>query len=856
MKRVILIIITLSLLLITLATPALAKTNAATTVKGVRVVINGEVHTVTAKLYKNDWYLKSTDIKALLGEKATSASTLGVYANLRIAAKSINVNYEHDGVLKAAYIWTDEPYSSSASGSSDYVRAVSLGFADDSLLAKSNKTITPREFATILMTMIKKTVPTKLKQFKANVKPALSNGDPMLRGEGFVMAYYAAECLDADYRNNSFNHTVIPDDEFWNYDQCNLSKLFPHVWEGPVKWENQWNDQWENYLGAAFLWAAWYNSPSSGVQVFDYDENKNSMRPEEALTVQEALCAAVRIYDSYTLKKNNVSLSDSKAITYDDTILTKKLLDKAKALPEVSTEHLPTWRGFVLSNGGSYENTDIVETDQDLRNIANWGFSSVRLMITYQTLFSKDVKTVNLANLRKLDFMIASAIKYNLHVDLLLFSLPGRWTNIDFDTYETTASLDLFTNTDRQKEANSVWALLAERYRDIPSATLSFCPIWEAQNHSLSSGLPVPDYTDEDVARVYSQLVDTIRTKDPDRFIVFEPTAQNQASDIIQQSTNIKTNIQSKYANTLMMSNFCECPFVYAEMTAVAGAHIDHENHSMFKPAYPTTIYAAQYHLDKDVPMELSGSLKAGTSIEVYLSKTDGDGQFEIIADGKVLYEENLSTMDYNAQSPLSGYYPFAKSDKLISVKLPDDASNVSISYNGNWFEWSGINVTLPKKYAVQRWWFTSGYDAMLSGTKDTDPKLLETATIMISPNSYDQGREITINQDITYQSAYISSQSNKQTINDWAKTMAAYSPQLIVRFETADFSVGCIHTSALAYYNDLLATLNQYGFGWFSNDYYSLMRANYSKYAGIKTVQYKNITLDAEMLKLLQKYQ
>jgi hypothetical protein len=198
----------------------------------------------------------------------------------------------------------------------------------------------------------------------------------------------------------------------------------------------------------------------------------------------------------------------------------------------------------------------------------------------------------------------------------------------------------------------------------------------------------------------------------------------------------------------------------------------------------------------------------------------------------------------------------FAKSDKLISVSLPADVSNVSIRYSGNWFEWSGINVTLPKKYAVQRWWFTSGYDAMLNGTQDTAPKLLETSTIMISPNSYDQGREITINQDITYQSAYISSQSNKQTINEWVKTMSAYSPQLIVRFETADFSVGCIHTSALAYYNDLLATLNQYGFGWFSNDYYRLMRANDSKYAGIKTVQYKNIALDAEMLKLLQRYQ
>jgi len=125
------------------------------------------------------------------------------------------------------------------------------------------------------------------------------------------------------------------------------------------------------------------------------------------------------------------------------------------------------------------------------------------------------------------------------------------------------------------------------------------------------------------------------------------------------------------------MANFCENPFVYAEMTDVAGAHIDHENHSMFNPAYPTTIYAAQYHIENGLPLEMNG-------------------------------------------------------------------------------------------------------------TAQSEPTLKRTSTIMISPNSYDKGRKITVNADVTYTTAEIFAQSNKQTIESWAKAMAAYSPKLIVRFETA----------------------------------------------------------------------
>ncbi|MGE4486077.1 MAG: hypothetical protein AB7C97_13320, partial [Oscillospiraceae bacterium] len=305
----------------------------------------------------------------------------------------------------------------------------------------------------------------------------------------------------------------------------------------------------------------------------------------------------------------------------------------------------------------------------------------------------------------------------------------------------------------------------------------------------------------------------------------------------------------------VMISNFCEMPFVYSGMTASEGDNIDHQNHSMFKPSYPTAIYATQYHINNGSSLDMNGELAAGTTIVIYLSEVDGEGSFEITADGETLYSEDLSTESYNVGYPLSRYYPFAESDKLISVTLPSDVQDLQISYGGNWFEWSGINVTLPEQYAVERWWFTSAYDAAMAGVEKADPALKETSTIMLSPNSYGSGNTITINPDVTYTTASVFAEASEQTIDAWAATMSAYSPNLFVRFECAANDSGCIHDSALAYYDDMLSAFADYGFSWFSNDYFSMQHSDYF-YGGVEPAEYKDFYLDVDMLKLLQKHQ
>jgi hypothetical protein len=825
-------------------------TDLATLVNDVRIVVDGKVNVLDTMLYENDWYLSQAEVEAMMGTGIDP--TVENYVNLREMAEKANISYEHDAVLTAAYIWTDQPYETDDYTADDYTRGVNLDFVPEDLQADPDRQITSIEFRNMLFNMVNTLNSDEVSFFVDNVS---AYEKPLLRGEGFVMAYFAATSVGANIWNNDFDNSKADGGDFWDSSYFELDELFPHIWEGPIQFAND-DIEWSNYFTAAFLWSFWCSSPNSGYQVFDFDESAGSMHTSEPLTVRDAVKALVRVYDNYDVPDEFVALNDEKAVTVDSTIITDALLVKANALPEVTQDNMPVWRGFVLTDS-NFEGREIETSEKDIHNIANWGFNSARLMITYKTLFDERAEAVNISKLRELDQIVAAAIKYNVHLDLLTFTLPGRWRDFDFEGYSGSfGELDLFTNPARQEEVYAIWAMLAERYKDVPSAVLSFCPIWETQNVSLSSGLPVPSYTEYDVEKVYSKVIETIKDHDPDRVVIFEPTADNPAQQILEQSDVIKESIQSNFSDVLMSVNFCENPFVYAEMTAVEGNNIDSQNHSMFKPGYPTTIYAAQYHLDRDVPFEINGVLVAGTVIDLYLSRIDGSGTLTISSENDILFSENLSTRMYQTDEPLSGYYPYAKSDKLVSIQLESDVESLQISYSGNWFEWSGIDVTLPDEYAVERWWFQSGYDSSLQGVEYVGPQLKETSTIMISPNSFGSGNSITINEDISFTSSDITAQSNKQTIESWAKTLSEFSPQLLVRYENATFNVGTIHDSALKYYDDLLSTFDTYGMGWYSNDYKNIMQTNYANYAGIEPELYKGIYIDTEMIKLMQKYQ
>ncbi len=839
------------------ATPSISSDAAAEVLA--RVVVNGTVHQLTGYELDDSYFFQQADIQTALSEAdpvgAETFEKNGTnYYSLRDICANANYSFTHDETLSAEYIWTYPDVSQAAPLNDEIDRALSMGIGE---IRPEDTVVTYAEFFTMLDRIVELEDPAKLPDWQAQFPQARASNDPMTRYEGMKAVLKCAVALGGDYLSFSVDWLPLNNkigEKVWNEigriqePDRYIPNDYPYQGGGFAREDfSEWDDS-----GVAYRYSFGRVSLASNQSIFDYDEAENSMLPDRPFTYNAAILAAIRLFESKSSKSGFIPLTDPRAVTYDSSIITDALLDRANARPQVSQDNMPTLKGLVF--GGDYESTGMPVSDAELRNTANWGFGSARIMLTFQTLFDMDVKTVEEPKLKQLDRLVASAMKYNLHMNLVLFSMPGRWASYDAANFTSVGDFDLFTNPQRQKEANAIWALLAERYKDIPSAALSFSPLWETQNTNLSTGLPVSPYTDADVADVYDQLIGTIRQHDPDRLVVYEATPANGADDIIRDSALIRSTVEGKYSNVMMMTNFCEGPFVYANMTVEAGEHIDNNNHSIFLQEYPTVIYAAQQQLSNGQALEMTGELVQGTKLDVYLSKIWGTGDFEILADGKSLYSEHLSNESYDVGYPLSGYYPYAKSAKLISVTLESDADKLEIRFSGDLFEWSGIDVTLPDTYAVERWWFQTSYDAKLEGVEESPPALKKTSVIMLAPNSWDTGRQIVINPDVTYTSESIWAQSTKQTIDAWAKAVSEFAPHSVVRIESANFNA-CPLSAALAYYNDVFSALDRYGLGWYSNDYINFSDGG-RRYVGFTPVTYQGGAYCIELLQQLQQWQ
>ena len=831
----------------------------------IRLVVDGKVYRdVSAKNVKTkrDWYVKPALIRKTLGVKVSSTS--GGYASLRAGCKKKDVSFEYDKTMSAAYIWTDVPYSPCNDDEID--RAYQLGFASKAQLHNPNKTMTTKAYRAMLVKMIKRTGKSgATKVFDNNVK---KYNKKILRGEAFIMTYYAALAIGADtfIRENGLEQEeqdkLYEKPSYWNDKGCALKKLFPNVSkESKLYPEFGHNGGWDQKT-MGYYWASCQTSHKTGRNIFTWTKTYN-MRSTKALTVKEAIYAVVRLFDSMPAGKDYdtmVSVDSDRAVTMDGTLMTNLIKKKIKALPDITSKNAPAWRGPVLlGNAWFATDTELRFYDMDVHNVANWGFNSARYNLCYESFFNEDATQVNLDNLKKLDELIVSAIRYGIHFDIQLVTLPGRTAKAD-ENFQTTASLDLFVNPERQKEAERVWTILAKRYRDIPNAALTFVPLWEPTNYDLSSGLQAPAYTDADVYNTTKKLIQAIRSQDPKRLIICEPCSNNSAEMVDKYAEMFKNTYLKGTDNLIYQANYCQEAYVYAEMTDTEGASIDLHNHSMFKPEYPTAIYAAAKHIYPGHSLSLSGCLPEGTKLEIYLEQVNGKGEFAIRADEKSLYTESLSNTTYKTGEHVSWCYPFAESDKKIDITLKENVNELELSFSGETLKWSGINVILPEKYAVNRWYYECYYDAVQDGRTGNEihpAELRPTSTVMICPNSIDTGRRIEILSSVEYRSEAMFQEANATVAKEWTDTIAKHVPKAQIRLESPTFSLGTSQASAEQYFEDSLGAMNAQGFGWYISDFFSsLVLQIYAKdiLAGGRAVDYKNYhNFNPELLKKLQ---
>lgn len=789
----------------------------------IRLVVDGTVYkNVQAKKVSSecDWYIKSATAKKIFGIKPKSAKK--GYTGLRAVCKKLDYSYEYDEIMSAAYIWTNVPYSEECDD--ELMRAYQLGFASKAQLHALNKPITAKQFSAMLLKMIEHTGKNgAVEYFKKNVK---ADKKKLLRGESFVMAFYAAEAIGADtFRNKNDaqmqeeQEAVCVQENFWNAEGCRLDKLFPNGNKKGKKYpEVGINDKWD-YKTLGYYWALVQTSKKTNMHIFEWDKNL-SMRPTEKLTTKEAIHAVIRLYDSIPAGNGfdeMVPVDSSEAVTMDASLLTGDILKKIEEMPNITAENAPQWTGPVLQNSWYAYDPEMLYSDIDVHNFANWGFNSFRYNLAYESLFNEDVTKANLSNFKKLDEIVIAAVRYGIHFDIMLMTMPGRTASHD-DQYNTTASLDLYINPKRQEEAKRVLAVLAERYKDIPNAILTLSPFWDG-GADMATGLEAPEYDDEDYLYTLNWMIETIREKDSDRLLICELTGKNQKHIVEEKVQIFNDTILKDWDNIIFQANFCQNPYVYAGMTDTEGANIDLQNHCNIKPEYPVTIYAAQGRINWGETISLTGCLPKGTNIEIYLAKVVGSGEFSVMADGVALYTEQLSDTEYEVGEHMSVYYPFAESNKKIELSLDSDVDEILLSFTGVCMDWSGINVILPKEYAVERWYYESDYDAYIDGRSGNElraPELRATSTVMICPNSLFAGRKIVILDSVEYTSEAIFEEANEKTAKDWLNMLSKYAPRAQLRLESPTFSPGASQKSVELYFKDVLGAMNKKGMGWY----------------------------------------
>lgn len=721
------------------------------------------------------------------------------------------------------------------------------GAEGSSAETEKSEWVTASTYRAMLVEMLEELAPEQMDYFDSKVKDV---NLAITRGDAVRMAYYAAVCIGADdYNGYSFSSDLADSDGRMGEAGNFLELICPDVYKNiPVTMANH---TWGNEFTAAGLWNVWHVDTVSGKQVFEFDEELQSMRMYDMLTMEEAETSIERLRTGYGVKRY-VSVDSAEATS---PALSDEALAKTAERCSETLDALPRLIGFVLANDGYYSIHTIVKTVDDIRRIADWGFNTVRLRITYETLFNQDGSQIDLTQAERLDELVEACIEADIHLNLLLCTLPGRTKWVDLNDVSSGGETDLFINPERQKEAVSVWATLAARYQDVSGAHLSFTPFWEPDGDLGINSEEGWEHTPQDTCDTLALLIEAVRAQDPERFIFYEPTAHIAAEATIQESSLFYEPLKSRFDNLMISYNFCQNAYVFAEITDIVGEDVDLSNYSMFKPEYPVTNYGVNDTIPDGGELTIDGFLPAGTVIDLYLAYADGQSALTITGDGTELYHEELSSGDYRPGRPLSSFYPYATSDKKISVTLAETTDEVAISARGADIKWCGMDVILPEEYAVERWYVNSGRDNFFED--EARFLWLATSTVMISPSERCETWHITIRDDVTFTTGEVFAEANAETIEHWCAEISDFSPQCIVRYEDACFSLGTTQGSILRYYEDVLSTFEKYGFSWLSNDYELILQESTNRIADAEVVEYDGYDfVNLELLELLQKYQ
>jgi hypothetical protein len=192
------------------------------------------------------------------------------------------------------------PAAVSAEGYADaeLARAVALGFG---AYRADNPAVTYAEFFAMLDRTVELADASKLAAWRAALPEARRSADKINRFNGMVTIMYVATVLGEKYLSFNADWGALNDKIGIPWDKCIEDDFLADFSAKPVEKKGfestTYVFDW-GYGALAYFYGMGRASLGTNKTIFDYDANKNSMRPEEPLAYSEALLASLRLYDS------------------------------------------------------------------------------------------------------------------------------------------------------------------------------------------------------------------------------------------------------------------------------------------------------------------------------------------------------------------------------------------------------------------------------------------------------------------------------------------------------------------------------------------------------------------------------
>jgi hypothetical protein len=251
----------------------------------------------------------------------------------------------------------------------------------------------------------------------------------------------------------------------------------------------------------------------------------------------------------------------------------------------------------------------------------------LRLLYSFSRLHKPgDVNKIDASELKRLDELLSWGIKHNIHLQLSLIGLPGKWgTSSDEENIGSTGGTGYFSSQSEQKTVENLYSVLSARYKDIPNNYLSF-ELFAEPNYNISDDY---DKNISNFRNIIKSLSSTIwkaegNKSDSDKRVLLIPGM----IDMVEKTYDLGLaySLSANYPHRL-----------------VVGSRLEgfYENYPYLPPTneYPyylmNTVSKGE---DYALTINSENPLPKGTNVSVYIM-ADGSN-FELKADGESILKQ------------------------------------------------------------------------------------------------------------------------------------------------------------------------------------------------------------------------